>query len=135
MTTVSTRVTTSGGIAVDVVIVRADGIVTATADAVSSELTRSYDELFLREEARYLEAVATHGLCMAGEPPLSGAEKYLAEVEVRPVESMGASEAAGVRYTGGGGTEWKVVWTFLSAPTPAQFAVTTLRTRTTIQLP
>lgn len=136
MTTITTGVTTTSGIEAVVTFVLADGIATATADAVPSEFTRSYDEAYLRAEKLYLESVAARGLSEAGEPPLSGAETYLAEIEVRPLGLIDEPETSrGVRYTGGSGTEWRVVWTWPSVPTPAQFELSTPLATETIQVP
>jgi hypothetical protein len=136
VTTITTGVTTTSGIEAVVTFVLAGGIATATADAVPSEPTRSYDEACLRAENLYLESVAARGLSEAGEPPLSGAETYLAEIEVRPVGLKGEpGTSRGVQYAGGSCIQWRVVWTRPSVPTPAQFKLSTPLATTTIQLP
>lgn len=133
--TTATTVTTTSGVEVVVTFLLVDSILTATATALTSPFTRNYDQFYLQEEARYLESVAAHGLSEAGEPPLSGAEQYLTEIEIRPTilaSPPGTDDS--VRYSGGSGTEWTVVWTWSSPSNPAQFIVVTPISTTTIQM-
>lgn len=96
--TFSRMVTTTSGIEVVVTIAREDGAVTAYADAIPSPLTRQYDEMHSRATHDYLAAAATHGPSRAGEAPLTGAEKYLAEIRISLSERPADGADPGIRY-------------------------------------
>ncbi|WP_157580526.1 hypothetical protein [Plantibacter sp. Leaf314] len=123
--TFSRLVTTTSGIEVVVTIAREAGVVTAYADAIPSPLTRQYDEIYSRASQDYLAAAATHGPSRAGDPPLTGAEKYLAEIRIALSELPADGADPGIRYLGGDGTEWRSVWKWSLQPTPTRFEIRT----------
>jgi hypothetical protein len=101
---------TTSGIEMVITFACVDGRVSATGEAIPSLITEEHDASYRREERRYLDAVAAHGFAAAGDPPLDGAVRYLMEIDIVASGSTSGRPDGAVRWIGGSGTEWRVVW-------------------------
>jgi hypothetical protein len=102
-------VTTASGIRAVVTARWTESSVEIVADAIESEATMAFDEAYAAQLTAYIRRVEQHGMAAAGEPPHSGANIYLSEIEIIPPEQLRGIGRL-VRWSGGTGSEWTTRW-------------------------
>lgn len=100
---------TGSGVRVELALEVEDSLARVTAAAIASSVTRAFDATFAQESDAYERSAARDGIAAAGEPPQSGAAALISDLQVTPPPAL-RGVGRGIKYVGGTGSEWKIVW-------------------------